>query len=142
MYNVILKMMEKEEMKKEEMNFILKSSNINGLDTTKLYLGHIVFVDESMQISNVEQPFRIISNLSLSFVGNLMYWDIINQEVFGDVNGVNGDLFPGERNTGFCVDNIQVLFDITKKERMTFEELNLFVESYNINNSQNKRLSK
>lgn len=142
MYNVILKMMEKDEMKKEEMNYVLKSSNIDGLDTTKLYLGHIVFVDESMQISNVEQPFRIISNLSLSFVGNPMYWDIINQEVFGDINGVNGDLFPGDRNTGFCADNIQVLFDITKKERMTLEELNLFIENYNINNSQNKRLSK
>ena len=139
MYNVIHKIMEDENMKKEEMNRILESSNAQELDTTKLYLGHVVFVDNSMQISNVDEPFRIFSDLSLSFVGNHMFWDVINQEVFGDINGSNGDLLPGERNTGFCVDNIQVLYEVTKKQRMTLEELNLFIESYNINNSDKKK---
>ena len=136
MYNVIHKIMEDENMKKEEMNRILESSNAQELDTTKLYLGHVVFVDNSMQISNVDEPFRIFSDLSLSFVGNHMFWDVINQEVFGDINGSNGDLLPGERNTGFCVDNIQVLYEVTKKQRMTLEELNLFIESYNKNDDE------
>ena len=68
MYNVIHKIMEDENMKKEEMNRILESSNAQELDTTKLYLGHVVFVDNSMQISNVDEPFRIFSDLSESIV--------------------------------------------------------------------------
>lgn len=136
MYNVIRKIMEDENMKKEEMARILEFSNAKGLDTTKLYLGHVVFVDDSMQISEVDEPFKIFSDLSLAFVGNRMFWDVINQEVFGDINGSNGDLLPGKRNTGFCVDNIQVLYDVTKKQRMTFEELNLFIDNYNISNSE------
>lgn len=142
MDNVIRKIMEDENKKKEEMDRVLTFSDDKGLDTTKLYLGHAVFIDDTMQITNIENPFKILSNLSLSFVGNIMFWDIINQEVFGDINGVNGDFLPGRRNTGFCIDNIQVLSDVTKKQRMTLEEIKLFVDNYNISNSEKNSYKK
>lgn len=136
---IMLDMQIDEDIKK----FIESNSNDQGIDASKLYIGKCVYIPKTVPILeadseatikdnmefNAKNPFRILIDATLKTPHNRFFIDIINKQSLGVVNGWTGIGVP---NRGFCVNEVEVLSIKIGKSRISLEELNAFIEEYNL----------
>lgn len=113
-----------EAVRNEEMEkFMARASDNTGIDTTQLYLGYLV--DDKTG----ENEYKLLTDCSIKTPHNLFYFDIISKLAFGIKDGWTG--FAMQPNEGLCVNEIQNLIEIVKTPRMSYEELENFINNIN-----------
>ena len=120
-----------EAVRKEQMEkFLARASNEAGIDTSQLYLGYLV--DDKTGKSE----YKLLTDCTFREVNNIWYFDIISQLVFGIKGGWSG--IACEPNEGLCVNSTDTLSEIVKTPRMSFEELEEYINNVN---KENRKLS-
>lgn len=145
----VMKMMIEMEMDSDIEKFIENNSNEMGLDTSKLYIGQCVYrkpqrfpmrkdgiTEEEINANvelNAQQTYRILIDSGVRTAHNRFFIDILNRLSIGSAHGWTG--FGCVPNTGFCVEELDLLSNKTDKTRMTLEEISDFVDEYNKTNA-------
>ena len=122
-----------EAVRKDQMEqFLKRASDENGIDTSQLYLGYLV------NESTGESEYKLLTDCSFREPHNVWYFDIISKLAFGIKGGFSG--VAAQDNKGLCVEETPNLEKIVNRSRMSYEELENFINDYNEEKKKKKNL--